>query len=108
MKFEVRYSKNARNDFATIFEWIAHHSAPATAERFVMALYNSCEELEAFPFRGDARDDISPGLRTLGFRRRAVIAFTVVGADVTVHGIYYGRQRQDASIRDRINGDGGK
>ena len=74
----------------------------------MLAIYSTCEELKAFPFRGNARDDISPGLRTLGFRRRSVIAFTVVGADVTVHGVYYGGQQHEASARGRISIDGEK
>lgn len=40
--------------------------------------------------RGQARDDIRPGLRVLGFRRRVLIAFTVSDESVEVIGVYYG------------------
>lgn len=48
MKFKVSYSKSALEVFAAVFEWVADHSSPATTERFVMALYNFCEELKLF------------------------------------------------------------
>jgi hypothetical protein len=35
------------------------------------------------------RDDIAPGLRTVGFERRATIAFSVLEQGVTIHRIPY-------------------
>jgi plasmid stabilization system protein ParE len=39
---------------------------------------------------GVARDDLRPGLRIVGFRRRVTIAFAVTEATVEIPGIYYG------------------
>ena len=47
---------------------------------------------------GTVRDDLRPGLRTIGFRRRVVIAFAVHEEVVEVHGVYYGGQDYEASI----------
>lgn len=40
------------------------------------------------PFRGRARDDIRPGLRIIGYKRRVVIAFLVVEAVVVIVGVF--------------------
>lgn len=40
--------------------------------------------LETFPERGARRDDIRPGLRTMGFERRATIVFQVNKAEVVI------------------------
>lgn len=51
-----------------------------------------CESLRTFPNRGVLRDDIRPGMRVFGFRRRVSITFEVTGKVVTVLGIFYGGQ----------------
>jgi plasmid stabilization system protein ParE len=47
---------------------------------------------------GLAKDDLRPGLRTVGFRRRAVIAFAVHESAVEIHGVYYGGRDYEALI----------
>ena len=51
-----------------------------------------------FPLIGLAKDDPRPGLRTVGFRRRAVIAFAVHESAVEIHGVYYGGRDYEALI----------
>ena len=46
--------------------------------------------LETSPARGTRRDDIRLGLRTIGFERRATIAFRIVGREVVIVRIFYG------------------
>lgn len=36
------------------------------------------------------RDDIRPGLRTVGYKKRVVIAFAVLDGTVAIIGIFYG------------------
>jgi plasmid stabilization system protein ParE len=43
-----------------------------------------------FPERGTLRDDLEPGLRLLGFERRAVILFRVLRTEVEVIRVLYG------------------
>jgi plasmid stabilization system protein ParE len=52
-----------------------------------------CDSLKTFPNRGTQRDDIRPGLRVFGFRRRVAITFDVTDDLVTILGIFYGGQR---------------
>lgn len=67
-----------------------------------MAIYDYCDDLTDFPLRGCARDDLAPGLRVLGFRKRAAIAFTIIESEVTIHGIYYGGRDYETNIRDKF------
>lgn len=52
------------------------------------------------PDRGTARDDIRPGLRTVGFRRRVIIAFAVLDQAVVVIGVFYGGRDYEAVLND--------
>ena len=64
-----------------------------------MAIMDRCDRLADFPMVGVAHDDIRPGLRTLGYRRRAVIAFTVTEATVEIIGVHYGGRDIDTILR---------
>lgn len=57
-----------------------------------------CDQLETFPLRGALRDDIRPGLRLLGFRRRVTIALTVTEETVNILGVFYGGQDVEAVL----------
>jgi toxin ParE1/3/4 len=50
--------------------------------------------------RGARRDDIRPGLRVFGFRRRVSIAFEVTAEVVTILGIFYGGQNFEAAFKE--------
>ena len=105
MKYKVNYSPHAEQGLIAIFRWIADQSSSQAAERFVMSIYDYCDDLTDFPFRGRARDDLAPGMRTLGFRRRVVIAFTVGESEVTVHGVHYGGRDYESIIRGKFEDD---
>jgi len=52
-----------------------------------------------------ARGDLRPGLRTIGYRRRAVIAFAVQEATVEIHGVYYRGQEYESLIAAEVHRD---
>jgi toxin ParE1/3/4 len=56
--------------------------------------------LGVFPERGTRRDDIRPGLRTMGFERRATIIFQVSEAAVVIVRVLYGGRDADRALRD--------
>jgi plasmid stabilization system protein ParE len=62
----------------------------------------ACSALRSLPERGTRRDDIRPGLRTVGFRRRVTIVFQLdeMRPAVIIHGIFYGGQDFEAALRD--------
>ncbi|HTQ22296.1 type II toxin-antitoxin system RelE/ParE family toxin [Mycobacterium sp.] len=71
-------------------------SAEAAA-RYTEGIVAYCEELATFPHRGSGRDDIRSGLRTIGFRRRVVIAFAVLDQTVAISGVIYGGRERGGS-----------
>lgn len=64
------------------------------------AIFDYCDGLADFPLVGVARDDLRPGLRTIGFRRRVVIAFAVTDETVEIHGVFYGGRDYETLLRD--------
>lgn len=95
----VVYSPRAREQLADLYRWIADQSGfLSRAEDYVSAIVDYCDGLADFPFIGLVRDDLRPGLRTVGFRRRAVIAFAVHESAVEIHGVYYGGRDYAALI----------
>jgi toxin ParE1/3/4 len=57
------------------------------ADAFVARILDACHALDVFPERGTRRDDLFPGLRVIGVRRQATIAFTVERDQVVIQGI---------------------
>lgn len=91
MTRRVVYSPQARQQLTDLDLFIAVASGfPDRAESFVSAILDYCDSLTHFPLRGMARDDLRPGLRVVGFRRRVSIAFAVTDESIEILGIYYG------------------
>ena len=59
-----------------------------------------CESLNTFPYRGNMRDDVRPGLRITHFKKRAVIAFEVDAEQVAIMGVFYGGQDYETILQD--------
>ena len=82
-----------------LYAWIAQESGfPDRAANYVTEILDFCDDLTVFPFVGIARDDLRPGLRTIGFRRRVVLAFAVTDEAVEVLGVYYGGRDYETLI----------
>lgn len=71
----VKFTPQALEQLDKLERDIAVRGSPLVAARYVDAIVDYCENLRIFPQRGTQRDDIRPGLRTLGYRRRVTIAF---------------------------------
>ena len=52
------------------------------------------------PHRGRARDDLRPGLRTLSFRGRVLIAYAVGLESVTILAVFYAGQDFESLLSD--------
>ena len=79
-----------------MYDYIAERAGTAVADRFTGAIVDYCEGFTTAPRRGTRRDDLRRGLRTIGFRRRVTIAFSVEGDLVTILGIFYRGRDIDA------------
>ena len=97
MTYTVIFSAPAEADLFAIYDYIAERAGGAIALRFVESIETYCLDF-AMPERGMRRDDLRPGLRTVGFRRRATILFEVDSAArrVVIHGVYYGGRSLEA------------
>ena len=104
-QFTVVFTPRSERQIASLYAYIAEHSGERRAEKFVGGIIAACQSLMNFPERGTKRDDIRLSLRTMGFARRATIAFSVdVAAKVvTIHGAFYGGQDFESVLRDAEN-----
>ena len=73
-----------------LYDYIALHDGAERAIGYIDRIEDFCRGLSAFPDRGNRRDDLRPGLRVLGFERRAVIAFRITADTVTILRVLYG------------------
>lgn len=99
-RYCVIYSPEAEAQLASLYRYVAQHGSPSIAQGFTDAIVARCDSLDEMPLQGRLRDDLRPGLRTLGFRRRVLIAYAVEGATVTILGIFYGGQDYEALLRE--------
>jgi toxin ParE1/3/4 len=90
--YEVVFDRAAVAELNEIFDYVEDRAGTAIATNFVNKLYDFCCRLEHTPERGTKRDELRPGLRTIGYRRRATILFEVdhERRRVVIAGIYYG------------------
>jgi toxin ParE1/3/4 len=90
MAHEVALSERAQRQLQEIEDYLAERFYPRNAERFVRRLTKACHSLALAPHRGTKRDELRPGIRTIGFERRATIYFKVVEQHVFIIGVFYG------------------
>ncbi|CAN5270779.1 hypothetical protein BH11ACT1_BH11ACT1_14040 [soil metagenome] len=96
----VVFRREALAQLEELYDYVAEAASPHTASELVDSIVSFCEDLEPFPLRGIARDDIRPGLRTIGYRRRGVVAFVVRDDAVVVLGVFYGGRDYEPFLRD--------
>lgn len=100
MTRRLLYAPEAEAQLVHLYRYIAGEASPAIAQGFTDAIVDHCESLRHFPNRGTPRDDLRPGLRTISFRRRVVIAYAVSADAVTIVGIFYGGRDYEAILED--------
>ena len=100
-RYRVVVEPEAQADLDAIETYIAREGNPEAGERFVAEALDVCRSLDRFPDRGSPRDDLREGLRSLTFRRRAVIVYTVIGDKVSILGIAYGGRDLEGLMADR-------
>ena len=100
---KVIFSKEAEVDLSALLQFLSNQTYPDRAEDFVDAIIDYCYDLGDFPYRGQSRDDLLPGLRILGFRRSAVITIVVEETIVRIMGVYYGGIDLDTKLDELKN-----
>jgi toxin ParE1/3/4 len=100
-EFSVSFRPLARRDLIELDNFIADEAGEEVAAACIGRLEAVCLALRAFPERGRRRDDIRPGLRTIGFERRALIAFQAMEREAVVVRILYGGRDCERLLRRR-------
>ena len=100
MSYSVVFAPEAVAQLEAIYAYVADKAGPDTALRFTNAIIDYCQGFTTFPRRGTLRKDLRPGLRTVGFRKRATIAFAVLGNTITIVGIFYGGQDVESALNE--------
>jgi toxin ParE1/3/4 len=93
------YSPEAEAQLLALYDYVAEQASLAVAQSFVAAIIDYCDGLASFPDPGRARDDLRPGLRTISFRRRVVVAYALIEGVTTILGVYYGGQNFGISLQ---------
>jgi toxin ParE1/3/4 len=95
VNYRVAFHPRAIRDLHELADYIVEHGSPARAAVFVGRIQDYCLGIGTFPERGTLREDLGPGVRLVGFRRRVSITFAVRGDVVHVLGIFYGGRNID-------------
>jgi len=94
----------AEADLFALHRFIAEEAGLEVAGAYIDRIEAACLALADFPERGTRRDDIRRGLRTIGFERRATIAFQVKKAEVVIVRIFYGGQDYERQLHGQLQG----
>jgi toxin ParE1/3/4 len=86
---KVVFSPEAQRDLLTLYDFIAEKSGPNRALAYVTRIEEYCGGFELIGERGARRDDLRPGLRVVGFKGSATIAFHVDADTVTIDRVFY-------------------
>jgi toxin ParE1/3/4 len=97
---KVYFRPEAEADLIGLYEYIAEAAGPKIAGDYIDRIEAACLALADFPKRGTLRSDILPGLRTVGFERRATIAFRVLKTQVEIVAIAYGGRDFESVLRE--------
>ncbi|HKH67359.1 MAG TPA: type II toxin-antitoxin system RelE/ParE family toxin [Reyranella sp.] len=96
----TRYSPHAARQLEDLYEYVTQASGPDRANAFVGSIVDYCDRLATSPHRGTRRDDLSPGLRIVGFRRRVTIAFSTTNESVEILGVFYGGRSFETLLKN--------
>lgn len=94
------FSPEAESQIVGIYEYLADHASPAIAEACAKGIVERCEQPGDMPLVGMAREDVRPGLRTVFFRKRVVIACAITSRAVTILGLFCGGQYDESLLRE--------
>ena len=100
MAYRVVYRPQAVRDLNSIADYIALDSRQR-AIAFTKEIRQFCRNLRFFPLKGRPRDEIEPGLRTLSYRGRVIVAYRVDGNRVLISNIFYAGRDYEAILRSR-------
>lgn len=100
MALKVYFRPQAEADLFALYEYIASKAGETIAGNYIDRIEAACLAPANFPERGTRRDDMLPGLRTIGFEHRATIAFRVLKTRIEIVTIAYGGRDFESELRE--------
>ncbi len=94
----VEFHEDATSDLHALYDWIADVASPETALGYLERIETYCLGFDIASERGQLREDIRPGLRVVGFKKRVTIAFVVEEERVLILRIFYGGQNWEGLL----------
>jgi toxin ParE1/3/4 len=88
MSYAVIFDVAAEADLSELYDYLLPRAGPRDARVYIDEIIDYCMSFATFPERG-SRSDRRTGLRTVGFHRRATIAFRIKGDVVTIMRIFH-------------------
>ena len=79
----------ADEDLKNIHDYLSARTTPKVASSYIEDIVTYCENFSIFPLRGRIRDDLRSGLRIVGYKRRASIAFIVRDKQIIILRIFH-------------------
>jgi toxin ParE1/3/4 len=105
VKLRVVFTPEAQRDLIELYDYIAEHGSPDRAMAYIERVRKACMSLQMLPNRGTLREDLRPGLRVMGFERRASIAFRIGSKNVAILRILYGGRSVEHAFRRSVEAD---
>lgn len=99
MTYEVQFRPQAEEDLFQIYRYIAERAGIEAAKSYTDRIMATCLALQNAPLRGTRRDDLRPGIRTMGFERRATIVFRIIGRKVEIVRVLYGGRDLERTLK---------
>jgi toxin ParE1/3/4 len=96
----VIFTPRAERQIDGLHEYITDKASEERADGYIARIVAFCNGLVTFPLRGQQRNDLLSGLRTIGFERRVTIAFVVTADAVLIEGIFCGGQDFEDAFQD--------
>ena len=99
MALKVFFRPGAEADLLALYRYIAETSGLDVAGNYIDRIEVACIGLATVPNRGVRRDDLAPGLRTIAFERRVIIAYRVLKTRVEIVTIAYAGRDFESDLR---------
>ncbi|WP_309606219.1 type II toxin-antitoxin system RelE/ParE family toxin [Phenylobacterium sp.] len=91
-------TRAARSDLTAVYDHIAAEVSQRVARAYTQRIEAWLATFDIAAERGTVRDDLQPGLRTIGFERRVTPAFAVEEERVVILRLFYGGQDWRATL----------
>ncbi len=86
----IVWQQTAQGDLDNLYVWIANQAGGETAYDYTSRIKVHVDKLADLPGWGSPREELGPGVRTIAYRRRTVIAYLVKGDTVEILSLFHG------------------